>query len=77
MKESFSDHINKLKPVLDRLETAGFQENLLKSTFAMDEIVYHGYWLMREGNKPNPKKVQAIKNLDPPKNRKGLKKISE
>ena len=74
-KDSFTDHLNKLKPVLDRLESAGFRVNLLKSTFAMDEIEYLGYWLTREGIKPHPKKVEAIKNLDPPKTRKGLRRI--
>eukprot|EP00957_Ditylum_brightwellii_P132026 10066845-Ditylum_brightwellii.AAC.1 len=35
-----------------------------------DRIEYLGYWITREGLKALEKKVQAILNLDPPKNAK-------
>lgn len=61
--------------MLEHLEKAGFRVNLLKRTFATNEIEYLGYWLMQKGFKSHPKKVKAIMNLDPLKDRKGLRRI--
>ena len=46
---------------------AGFAVNLCKSSFAMTEIDYLGYWITHCGIQPQPKKVEAISmRLTPP-----------
>ena len=67
-KSSFEDHLTKLREVLHRLRNAGLRVNIAKSTFAMDEVEYLGYILMRRGIKPMPEKVTAILAIEPPNN---------
>jgi hypothetical protein len=72
-KGSFGDHLAKLKLVLKRLQDANLKVNACKSNFcAIIETEYLGYILTREGIKPQPKKVQSILALNPPKNVKEL-----
>ena len=44
-----------------------------KSFFGRPELEYLGYWVTREGVQPVPKKVEAIHNIAPPKNKKELR----
>ena len=64
----FQDHLTKLAEVLRRLQKAGFRANVKKCFFARTEIEYLGYWLTRKGIQPQPKKVEAILRLKPPRN---------
>jgi hypothetical protein len=43
-----------------------------KSFFGRSKIEYLGYWITRHGIQPVSKKVEAIKNIVPPKTRKEL-----
>jgi len=70
---TFTDHLNALTPVLHRLDAAGFRANIRKCTFATSELEYLGYWLTRNGIQPQPKKVEAILRLEPPKNKRQLR----
>ena len=63
---SFDDHLAKLHEVLTRLENTGFRANVRKCFFAEAKLDY-GYWLTRDGIQPQPKKVEAILRLSPPK----------
>ena len=65
---TFEDHMDKLNQVLGRLEMAGFRANVRKCCFAEDELEYLGYLLTRHGIAPQPKKVEAILRINPPKN---------
>jgi hypothetical protein len=65
-------HLQKKETMLTRLRDAGLKVNAAKSLFCAHEIEYLGYILTREGIKPQPKKVQAILALNPPKNVKEL-----
>jgi DNA-binding transcriptional MocR family regulator len=53
--------------VLQRLQKRNLKVNTSKSSFAVGELEYLGYVITREGSKPNPKKIQAILNLERPK----------
>jgi putative transposase len=64
---SFQDHLQKLDIVFKRLENANFRANLLKCFFAQEELEYLGYWPTRRGLQPQPKKLEAILRLTPPK----------
>jgi hypothetical protein len=70
---TFEDHMHKLKQVLQRLQNVGFRANVRKCFFAKDELEYLGFWLTRKGIQPQPKKVEAIQRLLPPKNKKQLR----
>jgi hypothetical protein len=70
---SFQDHLQKLQLVFKRLEQANFRANLHKCFFARDELDYLGYWLTRRGLQPQPKKVEAIMRLTPPKTKRQLR----
>jgi transposase InsO family protein len=70
---SFQDHLNKLQVVFKRLENANFRANLHKCFFAQEELEYLGYWLTRRGLQPQPKKVEAILRLTPPKTKRQLR----
>ena len=64
---SLEDHLEKLSEVLARLESTGFRANVRKCFFAEAQLDYLGYWLTRAGIQPQPKKVEAILRLSPPK----------
>jgi hypothetical protein len=50
----------------------GLKINVPKSKYCAVEIEYLGYILTRTGKKPQPKKVQAILAISPPKHVKDL-----
>ena len=64
---NLEDHLTKVDTVLGRLRKAGLQVNAKKSFFCRQEVDYLGYLITRDGIKPQPKKVQAIHNMAPPK----------
>ena len=73
--DSFEDHLAKLDMVLKRLQDADLKVNVVKSTFAMEEVEYLGYILTRNGIKPQPEKISAILAINPPTNVKELRKF--
>ena len=72
---SFTDHLEKLSIVLAKLEKAGLKVNALKSSFYQPEVEYLGFLITRQGIKPQPKKVESIHNMAPPKKRKDVRKF--
>jgi hypothetical protein len=72
-KSSHDDHLGKLEQVFIRLCNAGLKINAAKSFFCAQETEYLGNILTRGGIKPQPKKVQAILALNPPKSVEGLR----
>ena len=74
-KESFEDHLDKLKQVLQALQEAGLKCNLAKSFFCQEQVEYLGYLLTRDGIKPLPNKVKAILDLDPPRNVREVRRV--
>jgi hypothetical protein len=50
-----------------------FEKNSDKSTFCATTIEYLGYWIIRSGIQPIPKKVEAIKNMVRTTTRKDLR----
>ena len=69
------DHLDKLDEVFRRIREAGLKVNANKSFFARGELEYLGYWITREGIQPVTKKIDAIHNIAPPKNRKELRRF--
>ena len=73
--ETEQDHLNKIEIVLQRLQDKGFRANLRKSFFMQKEVEYLGYLLTADGIKPQPKKVEAMERMQPPKNVKQVKQF--
>ena len=70
---SFEDHMAKLDKVLKRLARAGFRANVKKCFFAEASLEYLGYQLTRKGVQPQPKKVEAILRIAPPRTKRQLR----
>ena len=61
------DHDQTLYAVLDRAREVGMRFNPHKCIFKQDSISCHGVTLSKHGVKPNPRKIQAIKQLPEPR----------
>lgn len=72
-KGSFDDHLMHLVTVLDRLAAANVRVNLEKSKFVADKLKYLGFVFSKDGIRADPKKAEAIKNIQPPKSKKQLR----
>ena len=59
-------HCDQLDVVMTRLEEAGLKCKIDKCFFAQPEMEYLGYIITKNGVKTNPKKVQAIFNMQRP-----------
>lgn len=67
------EHFENLAHVFKTLDAANMKIQLDKSEFLKREIEFLGYVVSREGIGTNPKKVQAIIDLPPPRNLKELR----
>ncbi len=55
-KDTYDDHLSKVRQVLIKLKQAGLRVNTDKSFFAKDKVEYLGYVLSREGIWPMKEK---------------------
>ncbi|KAL5020837.1 hypothetical protein ScPMuIL_002080, partial [Solemya velum] len=62
------EHIKHIQTVFDKLRENNLRLKLKKCTFFEQETEYLGFLISNKGVKPNPKKVEAIKEMPPPKN---------
>lgn len=69
---SFSEHINDLKAVFERLIYFKLRLNRQKCFFSCDSVRYLGHIISSSGIQPDPDKVCAIKQMKPPSNVKQL-----
>jgi len=71
-KGTFSDHLEKVELVPQRLQKAGLKVNVAKSFFARSQLECLGCWITRTGIKPAYDKVKAVLKIAEPKTRKEL-----
>ena len=64
--ESFTDHIRDLRQVLTRYRAAGLKANPKKSELGMKEVVFLGHVVDARGIRPNPQKISAVQEFQPP-----------
>jgi hypothetical protein len=69
----FEEHAAIMEQLLERLQKANFTANLRKCYFGESKIDYLGYEITRDGIQPQPKKVEAILKLSPPKTKRQLR----
>jgi len=74
-KGDWNNHLEKLEKTFQRLAEAGLKVNAEKSFFGRGELEYLGFWITREGICPVTKKVEAIRNLAPPKTVKQVRRF--
>ena len=70
---TWEDHLNCLDIVFQQLSQAGLKVIAQKSFFGHSKLEYLDYWITRDRIQPVAKKVEAIKNIAPPKTRKELR----
>ena len=59
--------------MLHKLQEKGLKVNANKCSFAQDKLEYLGYLITRKGIKPIAKKIEAMKRIKPPTNKKQLR----
>jgi len=66
-KGTFSDHVEKVELVPQRLQKTGLKVNVAKSFFARSQLEHLGHWIARAGIKPAHDKVKAVSKVAEPK----------
>jgi len=59
-KGTFSDHLEKVELVPQRLQKAGLEVNVAKSFFTCSQLEHSGCWIARAGIEPANDKVKAV-----------------
>jgi hypothetical protein len=74
--EKHGDLLDDLKETFDNLRKSKMMLNPKKCMFGMSSGKLLGYMVSSRGIDANPKKVEAIKNLQPPQTRKEIQKLT-
>lgn len=69
------EHDERLQKVMDRIEASGLKLNPEKCEFGKSRIEYLGHVISSDGISPNPKRVEAIRNLEAPKDVSELRRV--
>lgn len=69
------EHDANLRAMLMRTRERGIKLNKEKSVICVPEVNYFGHTLTREGIRPDPKKVEAVKTMAPPQSKGELETI--
>lgn len=72
---SLQEHMENLERVFQRLRESNFKIQMDKSEFLKLETAYLGHIISRDGIKPNPDKISAIKKYPIPKTPKEIKQF--
>ena len=67
------EHINNLRRVLEVLRESGLTLKLVKCAFFQDEVVYCGYVVGKDGVRPLPHNVTAVKEAPAPTDESSLR----
>jgi hypothetical protein len=75
--ENCGDLLDDLKETFDNLRKSKMMFNPKKCVFGMSSGKLLGYMVSSQGIDANPKKVEAIENLQPPQTRKEIQKLAD
>ena len=70
---SLQEHIENIRKVFSKLKEHNLKIQIDKSEFLKKEVAYLGHIVSSEGVKPNPSKIQAVKEFPIPKTPKEIK----
>ncbi|KAK2727377.1 hypothetical protein QYM36_008013 [Artemia franciscana] len=73
--KSQEEHENRLCAVLKRAREKGVRFNQEKCTFGMEQVKYSGHIISKEGIKPDPEKLNAIKKMPSPTTKEELQTL--
>jgi hypothetical protein len=73
--DDWHSHLRHVEAVMDTLDEGGFTLNLHKCSFAHPEVRFLGHLVGSGTHSPDPEKVEAIKNLLPPKTKKDVRSL--
>ena len=65
---SFEEHVSHVREVFNRIQQAGMKLKPSKCYLFQDQIKYLGHVVTSTGIQPDPDKIKAIANLEPPGN---------
>ena len=68
-------HDTRLNAVMERIQKAGLKLNEKKCLFGSTEVVFLGHLFSHEGVKPDPSKIDAIRDMPTPKSKKELQSL--
>ena len=66
---TFDDHLDKIDTILEQLHCKKFKVNLYKLEMLKQQLNYLGYTLTLNSIKPQTKKIEAIMQIVPPRNK--------
>lgn len=73
--KSKEEHDRNLRAMLQRSREQGVKLNPDKSTICATEVSYFGHLITKDGVKPDPAKIKAVKDMEPPKDKGELETI--
>ena len=69
---SKEEHDQNLRKVLECTREVGIKWNAEKCVFGATEVCYFGHVLSDKGVQPDPKKIAATQEIEPPRNKQEL-----
>ena len=75
-EEAIRDHNKNLTQLLERCREKSIRLNKAKLALRLTELDFMGHRLTSQGLKPDPNKVSAILNLEPPRNKEEVQRFS-
>lgn len=73
---TYDKHMKQIQEVMKRLKSKNLKVNINKSEWAREEVNYLGFLVGRNGIKPQPKKIEAIRKIKAPKIKENFKNLS-
>ena len=68
---TFSEHLDRLRNVFQRVQDAGLRLKANKCHFAQSKVSYLGHIVSKNGVEPDPSKIQAVLHYPAPNNCEG------
>ena len=72
---TFEDHLSDMRRILEALMASGVKIQLAKCQFFVSDVIWLGHKISREGISPDPKGVENVQQLRPPRNRKEVQSV--
>uniref|UniRef100_A0A0G4ID75 Reverse transcriptase domain-containing protein n=1 Tax=Chromera velia CCMP2878 TaxID=1169474 RepID=A0A0G4ID75_9ALVE len=67
--KDFNSHLEDLWTLLDRVRKCGLKLKVEKAQFALSEVKYLGFFLSADGIRQDLTKLEALRNMEPPRDR--------